>query len=309
MITTDMKRFRLKKSGDCSLRFIILISFAVASLSFTADRKTCIAENSRNGDEPLKRLRIAGVKMAVSDDINANVEAIKKAIDYATEEKADILLTPEGSLSGYTANFDKEAAKKALEGIVSYASHAKMGLALGTCFYEDDNKCYNEIRFYDAEGNLLGFHSKILRCGDMEDCTKGEINDFYTTPLRTFEFKGIIIGGLICNDLWANPMCTTLPDTHLSQQLSGMGARIIFHAVNGGRSESEWSNIYWDYHLTNLLIRAMSGKVWIVTADNSNPLNLRSSAPSGVINPEGKWVCETEAKGVQYFAYTIEIMP
>jgi len=143
--------------------------------------------------------------------------------------------------------------------------------------------------------------------GDFKDCTKGEVNDFYTTPLRTFEFNGIIIGGLICNDLWANPACTTLPDTHLTQQLSNMGARIIFHAVNGGRSDSELSNIFWDYHSTNLRVRAMAGAVWIVTADNSYPLNLRSSSPSGVINPEGKWVCETEAKGVQYFSYTIEI--
>jgi hypothetical protein len=30
--------------------------------------------------------------MAVSNDINVNIEAIKKAIDYAQEEKADIPL-------------------------------------------------------------------------------------------------------------------------------------------------------------------------------------------------------------------------
>jgi predicted amidohydrolase len=291
------------------VEFTLLIFLAVVSFSFSSDQKTNGVGDYKNSTNPPKSIRVAGVKMAVSDDIKTNIEAIKKAIDYAQQEKADILLTPEGSLSGYTSNFNKKEAKKALEEVVSYASQAKVGLALGTCFYEDDNKCYNEIRFYDTEGNFLGFHSKILRCGDMEDCTKGEINDFYTTPLRTFEFNGIIIGGLICNDLWANPMCTTLPDTHLSQQLSRMGARIIFHAVNGGRSESEWSNIYWDYHLTNLLIRAMSGKVWIVTADNSYPLNLRSSAPSGVINPEGKWASETEAKGVQYFSYSIEVTP
>jgi hypothetical protein len=30
-----------------------------------------------------------------------------------------------------------------------------------------------------------------------------------------------------------------MPDTHLSRQLSNLGARIIFYAVNGGRDGSE----------------------------------------------------------------------
>jgi predicted amidohydrolase len=304
-----MEKLCLKKRPCHIVKFTSLVFVIITSLSFASAQKTDTGEADKNGNKTSKSLKVAGVKMLVSNDINANIEAIKKAIDYALQEKADILLTPEGSLSGYNPDFNKEEAKNALEEIVHYASRAKVGLALGTCFYEDDNKCYNQIRFYDAEGNFLGFHSKILRCGDFGDCIKGEINSYSTTPLRTFEFKGIIIGGLICNDLWANPACTTLPDTHLSQQLSKMGARIIFHAVNGGRSESELSDIFWDYHSTNLRIRAMSGGIWVVTADNSYPLNLRSSAPSGVINPEGKWVCETEAKGVQYFSYTIEITP
>jgi predicted amidohydrolase len=254
-----------------------------------------------------KSLRVAGVKMDVTKDLNANVQAIKKAIDYAEKEKADILLTPEGSLSGYTPDFDRNEVRTALTEIVNYASHAKVGLALGTCFYEDDNKCYNEIRFYECDGNYLGSHSKLLLCGNFNDFKKGEINDYTTTPLRTFVFKGIIIGGLICNDMWANPGCTTLPDTHLSQQLSKMGAKIIFHAVNGGRDGSKWSDVYWNFHESNMRIRAQSGKIWMVSADNSFPTNLKSSCPSGVINPEGNWICETEAKGIQFFSYTIVV--
>ncbi len=250
-------------------------------------------------------LKVAGVKMAVSDDISANVAAIRKAIDFARLENADILLTPEGSLSGYTHDFDRKEVQKALQEIVDYASLAKVGLALGTCFYEADDKCYNQIRFYDKEGNFLGFHSKILRCGDHGDPEAGEINIYAVSPLRTFEFEGVIIGGLICNDMWANPACTTLPDTHLSQQLSNMGARIIFHAVNGGRDDSEWALVNWNFHESNLRMRAGSGGIWIVTADNSHPRNLNSSCPSGVLNNKGTWVCTTEAKDEQFFSYTI----
>jgi len=141
----------------------------------------------------------------------------------------------------------------------------------------------------------------------MEDPPQGEINHYAIQPLRTYNFNGICIGGLICNDLWANPSCTPIPDPHLTQQLSKMGAKIIFHAVNGGRNGSEWSDVAWHYHESNLRMRANAGKIWIVTVDNCYPTDLRCSAPSGVINPQGNWVCQTDSKGEQFFSYTIDI--
>ena len=259
-------------------------------------------------EEKQNSIRVAGVKSVVTNEINVNLEALKRAVDFAAKEKAGILLTPEGSLSGYKSDFNQDELDKALTELVGHAASAKVGLALGTCFNEKDGKCYNQIRFYDRKGQFLGFHSKILRCGNLDDPRKGEINEYASSPLRTFLFEDIIIGGLICNDMWANPECTTLPDTHLSQQLSRMGARIIFHAVNGSRDENEWSSVVnWNFHESNLRMKASAGNVWIVTADNSYPENLKSSCPSGVLDPGGNWVCRAEDKGIQYFAYTIEL--
>jgi predicted amidohydrolase len=286
---------------------ILLLSLLATSSFSTGENKICSIMESGNSEVVRKSIRVAAVKSAVSEDIEVNLKAMKKAIDYAYDEKADILLTPEGSLSGYTPDFDRVEVRKALEEVVLYASSAGVGLALGTCYYEADGKCYNQIRFYDKAGNFLGFHSKILRCGDHEDPKRGEINHYAVTPLRTFEFEGVIIGGLICNDMWANPGCTTLPDTHLSQQLSKMGARIIFHAAYGGRDDSDWSKVNWNYHESNLRMRAASGGIWIVTADSSNPVDLNSSCPSGVVDPNGDWACTSEAKGIQYFSYTIDL--
>ena len=150
-----------------------------------------------------------------------------------------------------------------------------------------------------------GISLNILKTGSHDNPKKGEINEYASSSLRTFEFENVTIGGLICNDMWANPVCTTLPDTHLSQQLSTMGAKIIFHAVNGSRDDSGWSAVNWNFHESNLRIRAYSGGIWIVTCDNSYPEHFKSSCPSGVLDPDGNWVCETEAKGVQYFSYTI----
>jgi predicted amidohydrolase len=214
-------------------------------------------------------------------------------------------LTPEGSLSGYTPDFDAQAVREALLEVTDQAKRAGVGLALGTCYVEPDGVCYNQLRFYLPDGTYLGFHSKTLTCGTLDDPPQGEINDYGVRPLRTFDYGGICVGGLICNDLWANPGCTPVPDPHLSQELALKGARIIFHAVNGGRDGSEWSRVAWQYHETNLRMRARAGRVWVVTADSCYPMDIPCSAPSGVVDPDGQWACKTGSQGEQFFAHTI----
>ncbi|NLE44788.1 MAG: carbon-nitrogen hydrolase family protein [Chloroflexi bacterium] len=254
------------------------------------------------------QLRVAGAQLPVRLNVEANVAAILRGIEYAEAQRADILLTPEGALSGYTPNFDQAAVELGLRHVTAAARAVGIGLALGTCFVEpEDGACYNQIRFYDRDGAFLGFHSKVLRCGSLDDHPEGEINDYRASRLKTFVFEGVRIGGLICNDLWANPGCTPVPDPHLTQRLAGWGARVIFHAVNGGRDGSEWSQVAWQYHESNLRMRARAGNLWIVTVDNCHPANWRCSAPSGVIDPQGEWACRTGPQGEQYFAHTLDL--
>ena len=109
-------------------------------------------------------LRVSGAQIPITADIDANLSTIARALEFASSEGADVLLTPEGSLSGYTHQFDVDAAGKALEEVTALARECGVALALGTCFVEaDDGKCYNQIRFYDGGGDFLGFHSKISR--------------------------------------------------------------------------------------------------------------------------------------------------
>jgi len=252
-------------------------------------------------------LRIAGAQIPVIENIKANSEAINRAIDFAVDEKADVLLTPEGSLSGYTHIFNQKEVRDALETITEKIKGG-LGLALGTCYIEEDGCCYNQIRFYDEDGQYLGFHSKTLLCSTLTDPPKGEIEHYAVKPLRTFRFKGIIIGGLVCNDMWANPGCTYMPDSHLSQQLARMGAKVVFHAVNGGRNTTEFTQVVVrHYHESNLRMRAKAGRIWIVSVDNCFPEDIPCSSPGGIIDPDGKWVVRLPPKGQQLFAYTIDI--
>ena len=243
--------------------------------------------------------------MPVTPDIAANYRHIKEAILWASAEKADILLTPEGSLSGYTHEFDANEVRTALTLVTDLAQKSAVGLALGTCFLEEDGLTYNQLRFYSADGRYLGFHSKTLPTGSMGAEPVGEVNHYAISPLRTFQFDKHTIGGLICNDLWANPTCTPMPDVHLTHLLARRGARIILHAVNGGRSRSEWSDVNWQFHSSNLRMRARASGVWIVTVDSCEPLDIRCSAPSGVIDPLGDWRCQTRDTGIDRFIWNI----
>src|SRR5262249_47453169 len=108
-------------------------------------------------------------------------------------------------------------------------------------------------------------------------------------------------------DLWANPECTPMPDLHLTQQLSKMGAKVILHAVNGGRWTGEYMEVVRKFHECNLRMRAKAGNLWIVTVDNSHPANLPCSAASGVIDPSGNWAYKAPNQGEQLFAHTLSV--
>ncbi len=269
-------------------------------------------------------MRVCGAQLAVTHDIEANVAGLLRAVEHAAAAHADVLLTPEGSLSGYTSNFSEKEAARGLRRITSAAAQAGVALALGTCYVETDDTSSapaehrpssdgiaicNEVRFYDRSGTFLGFHAKTLLCGTLDANPSGEINDFGTRPLRTFTLDGIKVGALICNDLWANPGCTPMDDPHLTQKLANMGARVIFHAVNGGRDGGEWSRVAWAYHESNLQLRARAARVWIVTADNAHPFTLPCSSPSGVVGPDGRWLIRCEPQGEQYFVADLPLQP
>ncbi len=253
-------------------------------------------------------MRVAGAQLALQYNVPENTAKILHAIEQAAAAKADILLTPEGGLSGYTPQFDRAAVDAGLAEVRRAAVRAEIGLALGTCFVEEDEKCYNQIRFYRKDGKYLGFHAKILRCGSWDTPPRGEINDYAATELSVFDWTDrYSIGGLICNDFWANPGCTPMPDPHLTQQLAAMNARIIFHAVHGGRDGSDWSKVAWAYHESNLRMRTKAAGIWTVTVDNAFPTDIPCSAPSGVIGPDGNWVCQTASTGETFFVYTIRL--
>lgn len=291
------------------LLVLVSLVFVVGPGNGIAAESTGPQPPATNPTLPTKqRLRVAGAQIPVTRDLRKNVETITRAIDFAQREKADMLVTPEGSLSGYWAGFQADATQTALDEVVAKARAAKVALVLGTCFAAADGTRYDAQRFYDADGQFLGFHSKILLCRRVANPTaKGEMDSFKTSPLRVFSLNGLSIGGLVCNDMWANPEYTPMPDPYLARQLAGLGARVIFVSANAGQDAGpDWS-LNHPFHESNLRLRARSAGVWVVVVDAADPEGKKpSNCPSGVVSPDGGWVVQAESKGEQFFAHTIE---
>jgi len=214
-------------------------------------------------------IKVAGLQMRVTRDIRSNEQRILSGIERAAQQGADFLITPEGSLSGYRADFDREALNQALDRIVTAAHKAGVGLALGTCFKEKRGQkelCYNQIRLYSPNGEYLGSHAKILRCSPLDYPGTGEMNRYVEGQLRTFTWQGIRFGALICNDLWATPGFTTKPNPYLPWRLKQMGSQVIFHAINSGTDQQ-----YRSFHESSVELWAKALQIPIVEVNAAPP--------------------------------------
>jgi predicted amidohydrolase len=285
-----MKRFKL----SFKYCFIILLLFdSLTSGKINAQTK-----------EMASSVVVSGIQMTVTNDIKSNKLQIITGIRRAVQEGASFLVTPEGSLSGYTSNFDQKELAPALDEVVTLAGKMKMGLMLGTCFKERINGkefCYNQVRVYTPEGQFLGAYSKILRCSGIDLPGTGEMREYVEGELRTFDWNGLRFGILICNDLWATPGYTTMPNPYLPMKLKHMGAQFIVHCINSGTVQK-----YRPFHESSAELWAFSTKIPILEV-NAAQEKETINAQSGLIDRNGERVLRVPDSGLQIFTMKIDL--
>ena len=274
--------------------FIALVIFPILTMGQVATQNK----------EQTSVVVLTGLQMNVTNDINKNKEQILLGIRKAAQEKASFLVTPEGSLSGYTSNFNQGEVSVALEEIKALAAELKVGLMLGTCFKElqkDREFCYNQVRVYTPEGNFLGAYSKILRCSSIDIPGTGEMIEYAEGELRTFDWNGLRFGILICNDLWATPGYTTMPNPYLPWKLKQMGAQFIIHCINSGTAQK-----YRPFHESSAELWALSLQIPILEVNAAQEKEI-INAQSGLIDANGERSLRVPDSGVQSFTIEIEV--
>jgi len=283
----------MKKSDSLSeLVFILTLIFMTL---ITSQLKGQINDNKTP-------LIISGMQMNVSNDIDLNRKQIVEAIKKAASAGADFLVTPEGSLSGYTSDFDQKKLSEALAAVAAEASVMKVGLMLGTCYKQivkGKEFCYNQVRVYSPEGRFLGEYSKILRCSILDVPGTGEMVEYAEGELKTFEWEGNRFGILICNDLWATPGYTTMPNPYLVWRLKQMGAQFIVHCINSGTVQK-----YRPFHESSAELWALSVKLPILEV-NAAQGNEKINAQSGLIDSSGERSLKVPDTGAQFFTAKI----
>jgi predicted amidohydrolase len=244
---------------------------------------------------------LTGLQMDVSNNINKNLEQIIEGIRQAAGENADFLVTPEGSLSGYTSDFNQPELADALKKVTGTAKEMHVGLMLGTCYKESikgKEYCFNQVRIYSPDGNFEGTYSKILRCSNLELPGTGEMNDYVEGELKVFNLKGTRFGFLICNDLWATPGYTTIPNPYLPWKLKQMGAQFIVHCINSGTDQR-----YKPFHESSAELWAYSLHIPIMEVNAAHGEN-KINARSGLIEATGTRSVDVPDSGVQSFKVT-----
>ena len=241
--------------------------------------------------------RLAGVQMVVHRELSENLPRILKHVEAAAQDGADLVLFPEMSLSGYHGEFNTEEVNDGLVAVSQAAKEHSIAVIIGTGWREN-GETFIQNRVYDEQGELIGTHEKMVPTGDENGgdrsfCVPGK-------ELRTFQWRGITCGSLICNDLWVTPGCGPWHDPRLVYQLGQMGAKIVFHAVNSGTGQ-----LHVEYHESNLKLRAMESRLHIATANAAfmDPIN----CSTGVVSPEGTWLTRLDRVGEGRYLVEISI--
>ena len=272
-------------------------------------------------------MKVAGCQMPVGDvgvSLAANEKALLTCIDQAAAGGAQWLVTPEGSLSGYggapggrsaQATEAVEPALKAAELRVRQAAVAKsLGLWLGTLWIErgpnNASLPYDQQRVYSPDGSFLGWNAKQLLTTNPTLPGVSEAHEFIAGKPTVFDISvggnastgGVKAGGLICNDMWADPTCST-HDPMLTHVMAWeFGARMVFHSINGGPGRID---VILPFHDSNVQYRAMASKLFIATAQAAQADG--QNAHSGLCAPNGTWVAQVPLGQTGVYVGTVEL--
>jgi predicted amidohydrolase len=243
---------------------------------------------------------LAGAQMLVRESVADSARAIASFVRRAAARGATHLVTPEVILTGYHGRFSQLERDRAVEEVVRPAvREAGLTLMLGAGTFSSPSgrrlrKPLNQVVVIGPDGRTVGTHSKTIPTGgDLKWSARGRPSD-----LRVFRSGGLAFGCLICNDYWATPVYTTLPDLNLPVRLARMGAKVVFHSIASGHGRA-----YLDFHTMRLEERAIRGRVWVAGANAVNNSRRPVNAPSGVVGPDGKWRVRAPGRGERLYCF------
>ena len=229
---------------------------------------------------------VAAAQMVERHNMADAARAVATMVAKAGRLGARFLVTPEMILTGYHGGFDQATRDRLIDEVIRPAcARHQVNLIVGAGSYRSaagrrSSRPFIQAMIIDASGSIIGAHDKVIpTAGDLKWCARGDARG-----LRVFRSEGLTFGVTICNDFWATPLYTTLPDLNVPILLAGQKARVIFHAIASGRDR-----LYLDFHTRRMEERAIRARLWVVSANCIRDRRTPCNAPTGIVDPAGTW--------------------
>ena len=222
-------------------------------------RCSCHHEHMRKS---VARLRVASCQFAVSEDIARNARHIRRYMKEAASEGADILHTPETSLSGYPGSdfksfrgYDWPHLRKETARLRDAAMKLGIWLVLGSAHFLDANtKPTNCLYLIDPSGAIVDRYDKCM-------CTTGDQKHFCAgRRLVTRTIEGVAIGLAICYDI-------CYPQIYAAYRTKGV--TLMLHSFYNARGKGK--NCLDVLNMREVPTRCADNLLWAVANNSSHP--------------------------------------
>ena len=246
---------------------------------------------------------VGGCQIPVTLDIFQNLNEIKKAIDWAAGNNVNIMSTPECALSGYLWQPESNADPRVLHisqsitELVSYSFSKGVDLILGTACYNELDQWCDSLHFI-IDGKIEHIHYKNVIF---------EHQYISGTGVRTIEYNGRQIGGLLCSDVWGNPISNPDSSASLIRSLQSQRCDVLFVSANTPKGPQ--NSLFRDWH--NICVRMFGylGNWDTVVSENTYKMegfewDGRTGVDCGIYSKTGEFNKARE-HGTDYFKMTL----
>jgi predicted amidohydrolase len=236
-----------------------------------------------------EKLKVATCQFPVTGDLKSNAGYIKKFINEAAQNNADIVHFSEAALSGYPPkdipsfeNYDWEALRKETYEILDLARKNNIWIILGSAhFISEKEKPLNSLYIISNEGKIVDRYDKSM-------LTKGD-SEFYTAGnhIAVVDIKGYKMGFLICYD-------SCYPEMYNIYRHKGV--KLMFHSFYNAHHDGE--TILDEIIPAEIRVRASDNVMWVIANNSSGDY---SSWAACIARPDGS--LESLERGIPGILY------
>ncbi|KAA3664303.1 MAG: carbon-nitrogen hydrolase family protein [Chloroflexi bacterium] len=223
-------------------------------------------------------------------DIEKNLQSMLAIIAHT--KKNDIVLFPEGALSGYDddpgflKHIRPQAVDKAMLVLQKEVTDRKIHLIFGSCLREN-GQWFNAGLYFSHNSSPFIYYKVNLATHERGHFQSGNHLPVFTINSGS---RTITAGMQLCREI-------RFPEQW--QQLARSGAELFFYltnAVSDARALPVWRS--------HLVSRAAENQRFVIAANNAHENQM---CPTMIINPSGNIVAEITSKDIQILRKTIDL--